>query len=121
MFRHRWRLSETEKREYRVIGEELNAAGAMLDLSSFRTPTTSMLRLQQVGEAYARTYDRGSVYVVHVSILCLASLLILDEFTVGSSDWNLGAYMVDDPIIASPSNLLYRMMDGTTFHRNEVL
>jgi hypothetical protein len=69
MPRRKWALTQAERRAYLALGEELNAAGAMLDLSGFRNEHTSCIRVRQTGEAYAMTVGYGSVYAVEMSIV----------------------------------------------------
>jgi hypothetical protein len=117
---YRSTLTRAEQREYLALGRKMNAAGAMLDLSALRTPDTG-IRVQQTGEAYARTCPCGSVYAFQVSILCLGSRLVFDGFDVGSPDWPLITYLLGDPFECLSTSRWYRMIDGSSYERDSVL
>ena len=51
----------------------------------------------------------------------MAPKTVLAEFDLSSPECDLGAYFLDDPYLAGSSNVIYRLADKTTFHRNEVL
>lgn len=121
MPRFRWKLTEAEQREYLILGEQLNAGGAMLDLSEFRRVEPTKFRICQTGEAYTRSCTAGSVYVVQVSILCLVPLAVLENIYVGSREWGLNAYLLPDSIERRPGEHLYELLDRNVYYRDEVL
>jgi hypothetical protein len=121
MPRFRWKLTEAEQREYLILGEQLNAGGAMLDLSEFRSVEPTRFRICQTGEAYARSCTAGSVYVVKVSILCLVPLAVLENFYVRSREWELNAYLLPGPIERRPGEHIYQLLDKNVYYHDEVL
>jgi len=118
MPRMRWRIPDIELRQYRSIIRELNACGADLDLSLLRNGDPFTLECR---DCYARTVQCGSVYVLSVSLLGLAPRTVLTDFELTSPEYDLSTYLMGDPQLARLTNDIYRLLDGTTFHRNEVL
>lgn len=118
MPRSRWRIPESELRRYRTIIRELNTGGARLDLGPLRPEDPLKVSFF---DCHARTVERSSVYVVSVSLLGLASTTILSAFDLASQDFDLVVDFLEDPRLSRPQDEVYRLPDGTTFHRNEVL
>lgn len=61
------------------------------------------------------------VFVLYLRIVGLAPKVILQDFELSSPASPLNAYVLDDPAINNSASKLYRLLDGETFHRNEVL
>jgi hypothetical protein len=61
------------------------------------------------------------VFVLYLRIVGLASKSILQDFELSSPACPLNAYVLDDPAVSNSACKLYRLLDGETFHRSEVL
>jgi hypothetical protein len=73
------------------------------------------------GASYVRTWTGPSVFVIHVRMVGLAPKIIVQGFELSSPEWEFNAYVLDDPTVGNSAQQLYRMLDGSRFHRSEVL
>jgi hypothetical protein len=122
MPRRRWTLSIAERRDYKLIAEALNAAGADLNLSVFAAgEALRVTPVSVMAENYLRFSTRGFVCIFQVSIVALTPLVILQDFKLSSPEWELNTYFLEDPSVRSSRERCYRLIDGTNFDRTEVL
>src|SRR5579862_7667957 len=118
----RWTLTRREEAEYRNLAERMRTAGAELDPSTFEKCTLPWINLKVCPvRSYVRATPTFCVFVLYLRIVGLAPKVILQEFELSSPVWPLNAYILDDPAVNNSACKLYRLLDGETFHRNEVL
>ena len=51
----------------------------------------------------------------------LAPKIVIQGFELSSPEWEFNAYALDDPAVGNSAQQLCRMLDGSRFHRSEVL
>lgn len=124
MPRIKWKLSKSEKCEFLALAEELEPLGTYLDLSDLRAHRSASIKLTQEGsffESYARRCYAGSLYVLRLSIVALAPKVALEGCELESPDFDLNAYLLDDPSESRSTEHSYRLWDRTEFPRKQVL
>lgn len=67
-----------------------------------------------------RTWTGACVFVIHIRMGGLAKI-VLQGFDLSSAEWEFNAYILDDPAERNSAQQFYRMLDGSRFHRSEVL
>jgi hypothetical protein len=115
--RRRWKISNSECFRYKSVIRELNRGGARLELGPLQPQTLEV----SFFDCYARTVERGSVYVTSLSILGLAQRTILTCFELASAQFDLMVDFSEESWLSRAEEKIYRLPDQTTFHRNEVL
>ena len=118
MPRTRWRIPQAEARSYRLLIRQLNKGGARLDYGPLRPEKPIALSFF---DCYAYTVQYGSVYVLWVAFLGLASNTILAGFDLSSVDFDLAMDFLEDPRLARSESQSYYLPDRTPFDRSQVL
>ena len=124
MSREIWEISKEKQQLYRKSAERLVAAGAHLDLSSSAPARTRWVKITQVAEmlaSYVRILPGLSLYVVWVRIVALAPKVVIQEYRLSSSEWEVAAWFPGDPRENRSSDPYYCLPDHSTFPRDEVL
>jgi hypothetical protein len=125
MSRKIWEISKEKQQLYRKSAERLVAAGADLDLSSSAPASTPWVKITQVPEMlanYVRMSPGGLLYVALVHIVALAPKVVIQEYRLSSSEWEVAAWFPGDPRENRSSDpYYYYLPDHSTFHRDEVL
>src|SRR5580704_1224700 len=119
MPRNRWTLTRSQKSEYGTAIKRMRAGGA--DLTPFDTDCPWVRMTHFPHASCVRTWTGASVFVIHVPIVGLAPKIVLQGFDLSSPEWELNPYVLDDPGVSNSAPQLYRMLDGSRFHRSEVL
>lgn len=119
MPRNRWTLTRSQKSEYCNAVKRMRAAGA--DLAPFCSDGPWIRVAHCAAASCVRTWTGASVFVIHVRIVGLAPKTVLQGFDLSSPEWELNAYVLNDPAEGNSKQQLYRMLDRTRFHRDEVL
>jgi hypothetical protein len=119
MPRNRWTLTRSQKSEYGTAIKRMRAAGA--DLPHCRSDSPWIRVTHFPHASCVRTWTGASVFVIHVRIVGLAPKIVLQGFDLSSPEWELNAYVLDDPGVKNSRKQLYRTLDGVRFHRTEVL
>lgn len=119
MPRNRWMLTRSQKSEYRRAVERMRAAGAELSPLGFDCPWIRTNHCPAAG--CVRTWTEATVFVIYLRVVGLASRTVIQGFELSSPEWEFNAYLLDDPAEGNSSEQLYRMLDGSRFHRDEVL
>jgi hypothetical protein len=118
----RWTLTRSEEAQYRKNTERMRAAGAKLDPSAFATYESPWITLKVCSEeSYVRATPTSCVFVLYLRIVGVVPKVILQGFDLSSPAWPLNAYILDDPTVSNSAYKFYRLLDKTTFHRNEIL
>jgi len=123
MPRRKWNLSRAEQAEYRGLAERLRASGGELNIDGFgaNQDTIKVTQAPEPSASYVRLSPGRALFVMQLSIVALAPKLIIQDFELSCSEWDLSAYILGDPAVNRSSAQLYRLPDHSTFHRNEVL
>jgi hypothetical protein len=123
MPRRKWTLSGKEQTEYRTIAKRLRASGGELNVDGFGRDKDKIQVTQgpEILSGYVRSSLCRAVYVIQLSIVALAPKVILQDYQLSSSDWDLNAYILGDPSVNNSRCEYYRLPDHTTFHRADVL
>jgi hypothetical protein len=119
MPRNRWMLPRSKKSEYSRAVERMRAAGADLTPFDFECPWVRVTHCPIASGV--RTWTGASVFVVHIRMVGLAPKVIVQGFDLSSPEWDSNSYVLDDPAVGNSAQQLYRMLDGSRFHRSEVL
>lgn len=119
MPRNRWTPTRSQKSEYSRAVERMRAAGAELAPFTFDCPWVRVTHCLAAG--CVRTWTGASVFVIHVRMVGLAPKIVLQGFDLSSPEWEFNAYILDDPAEGNSSQQFYRTLDGSRFHRSEVL
>ncbi len=119
MPRNRWALTSAQQSLYGRAVERMRAAGA--DLATFGVDCDWMRVTHSSAASCVRTWTGASVFVIHARMVGLAPKTVIQGFELSSPEWEFNAYVLDDPAVANSGQQLYRMLDGSQFHRNEVL
>ena len=119
MPRNRWTLTRSQKSEYSAAVKRMRAAGA--DLAPFGSDAPWIRVTHCPAASCVRTWTGATVFVIHVRVVGLAPKIVLQGFDLSSPEWELNAYVLDDPGMRNSTPQLYRMLDGSRFHRSEVL
>jgi hypothetical protein len=97
----------------------MRAAGADLAPLAFDCPWIRVTHYPAA--SCVRTWTGASVFVIHVRMVGLAPKIVLQGFDLSSPECEFNAYVLDDPSVGESTQQLYRMSDGSRFHRSEVL
>jgi hypothetical protein len=116
---NRWTLTRSQKSKYSRAVERMRAAGADLAPFAFDCPWVRVNHC--LAASWVRTWTGDSVFVIYVRIVGLAPKTIVRGFELTSPQWEFDAYVLDDPTVRNSALQLYRMLDGSSFHRSEVL
>jgi hypothetical protein len=119
MPRKRWTLTRSQKTEYNTAVQRMRAAGA--DLAPFGFDCEWIRVTHCPIASCVRTWTGATVFVIHVRMVGLASKIVLQGFDLSSPEWEFNAYVLDDPALGNSAQQLYRMLDGSRFHRSEIL
>jgi hypothetical protein len=119
MPRNRWTLTRSQKSDYNRAIERLRAAGA--DLAPFAFDCEWIKVTHSPAASWMRTWTGASVLAIYMRILGLAPKTVIQGFELSSPEWEFNAYVLDDPAVGNSAQQLYRMLDGSRFHRSEVL
>jgi hypothetical protein len=116
-------LTIAEQHEHRELIERLVAGGADFDPSTFVRGSKPRIQISQVPEmlaSFAGSSRSGFHYVVYVHIVVLVGKVLIEHFDLSSSEWEMGTYVIE-PSFAKSREPEYRLGDGATFSRDEVL
>ena len=97
----------------------MRAAGA--DLAPFAFDCEWIKVTHSPAASWIRTWRGASVLAIYIRILGLAPKTVIQGFELSSPEWEFNAYVLDDPAVGNSAQQLYRMLDGSRFHRSEVL
>jgi len=119
MPRNRWTLTRLQKSDYSRAVERMRAAGADLAPIAFDCPWVRVTHCPAA--SWVRSWTGATVFVIHVRMVGLAPKIIVQGFDLSSPEWEFNAYVLDDPAVGNSAHQLYRVLDGSRFHRSEVL
>ena len=115
MPRNRWMPTRSQKLQYGRAIERMRAAGA--DLAPFAFDCEWIKVTHSPAASWMRTWTGASVLAIYIRILGLAPKTVIQGFELSSPEWEFNAYVLDDPAVGNSAQQLYRMLDGSRFHR----
>lgn len=71
--------------------------------------------------SFARALPQGTLFVLDLSVVALASKVIIQDLHLSSPEWEFGAWLLSDPALHRSSDRYYRLPDGSDYLRDEVL
>lgn len=124
MPRTRWRLTKAEEVRYQEQALRLKAAGCDIEMVE-EHPEPSRVRITQ-DEGLLTSYvadwsPSGVLYVLRVAIVSLVPRFIIRDHDLSAFAWDPLASFLTDPGLLWPYDDLYRLPDGSTLRRHEVL
>jgi hypothetical protein len=122
MPRTRWHLPKEEEFRYRELALRLKAAGCDVDIPDVEQPCVQIVPDETPLANYVADWPSGGVaFVLWVAISSLVPRLIIRGYDLLCSAWDSPATFLTDPTIMWPYDDLYRLHDGSTLRRTEVL
>jgi hypothetical protein len=119
MARDRWALSAYTKTEYAGLIKRMRDAGA-----NIAPPEIGAEWIQvhdyPVGSAI-RSWAHGTVFVLYIRVVGVAPKSVIRGFELSSPTWEFDPYILEDPADGSSPRDMYRMLDGSRYHRSEIL
>jgi len=71
-------------------------------------------------QSFVRVMRGASMVALYLRIMALTQEVILEHFELSRPDWPVDPYILDDPSVLNPA-CAYRLLDGSDFHRDDVL
>lgn len=119
MPRQKWNLTSAEKATWGKQVERLRAAGADLDISGLSPTAPDWIKITHYQVVCVHALPAASLFLIPTRIVSLAPRVVIQGFELSSPALDLAAWFLEDP--GRSGSQLYRLCDGTDFHRTDVL